>query len=95
MKRSTFLVSVVATLASVVAFTAQASPHADQKDAPIFVTRIPPGYRDWRLISVAREEGTLNDIRAILGNDKAIKTYREGKLLSRTAPSLVFTRYAH
>ncbi|HJU56382.1 MAG TPA: cytochrome P460 family protein [Pyrinomonadaceae bacterium] len=40
----------------------------------------PPGYRDWRLISVAREEGDLDDIRAILGNDVAIKTYRAGKL---------------
>jgi len=29
---------------------------------------------------VAHEEGNLNDLRAILGNDVAIKTYREGKL---------------
>jgi hypothetical protein len=46
----------------------------------IFATNIPPGYRDWRLISVAREEGTLDDIRAILGNDIAVKAYREGTL---------------
>jgi Cytochrome P460 len=46
----------------------------------IFVTEIPPGYRDWKLISVAHEEGSLNDIRAILGNDIAVKAYREGKL---------------
>jgi hypothetical protein len=35
--------------------------------------KIFPGYRDWRLISVAHEEGDLNDLRAILGNDVAIK----------------------
>ena len=29
---------------------------------------------------MAREEGTLDDIRAILGNDKAIRAFREGKL---------------
>jgi hypothetical protein len=29
---------------------------------------------------VTHEEGTLNDIRAILGNDIAIKAYREGTL---------------
>jgi hypothetical protein len=29
---------------------------------------------------VAHEEGNLNDIRAILGNDIAIKAYRESKL---------------
>ena len=80
MKRITFLLVAVATLAGVVAFTAPASRHADQEAAPIFVTKIPPGYRDWRLISVAHEEGNLNDIRAILGNDVAIKAYREGKL---------------
>ena len=48
--------------------------------SPIFGVKIPAGYRDWRLISVAHEEGNLNDLRAILGNDVAIKAYREGKL---------------
>jgi hypothetical protein len=46
----------------------------------LFVTNIPPGYRDWKLISVAREEGSLDDIRAILANDIATKAYREGTL---------------
>jgi hypothetical protein len=32
------------------------------------------------LISVAHEEGNLNDIRAILGNDLALRAYREEKL---------------
>jgi hypothetical protein len=54
---------------------------ADSHDSSaFFVTEIPRGYRDWRLVSVAREEGNLNDIRAILGNDLAIKAYREGTL---------------
>src|ERR1700759_5002908 len=48
--------------------------------APIFGVKIPPGYRDWRLISVAHEEGKLNDFRAILGNDVAIKAAREETL---------------
>jgi hypothetical protein len=46
----------------------------------MFVDKIPSGYRDWRLISVAHEEGNLNSLGAILGNDLAIKAYREGKL---------------
>jgi hypothetical protein len=59
----------------------QAGVAANAKRAvPIFGITIPAGYRDWRLISVAHEEGSLNDIRAILGNDVAIKAYREGKL---------------
>ena len=53
---------------------------ADEATAPIFGGTLPPGYRDWRLVSVAHEEGNLNDLRAILGNDTAINAYREGKL---------------
>jgi Cytochrome P460 len=80
MTRITFLLVAVVTVASVVAFMAPARGRADGEAAPIFVTKIIPGYRDWRLISVAHEKGSLNDIRAILGNDAAIKSYREGKL---------------
>jgi hypothetical protein len=80
MKRVTFLLLAVATLGVVVAFSAPASQHTDGQAATIFVTKLPSGYRDWKLISVAREEGTLDDIRAILGNDVAIKAYREGRL---------------
>jgi hypothetical protein len=47
---------------------------------PIFGIKVYPGYRDWKLVSVAHEEGSLNDIRAILGNDVAIKAYRGAKL---------------
>jgi len=58
-----FLLVAVA-LADMVAYVAPESGQADGEAAPIFVTKIPPGYRDWRLISVAHEEGNLNDIRA-------------------------------
>jgi hypothetical protein len=80
MRRIVFVLIVVVALAGVVAHKAPASGQADGEAAPIFVKEIPPGFRDWRLISVAHEEGNLNDIRAILGNDVAIKAYREGKL---------------
>ena len=80
MKRITFLLVAIVALAGVVASMAPASGQAGQEAAPIFVTEIPPGYRDWRLISVAHEAGDLNDLRAILGNDVAIKAYREGQL---------------
>jgi hypothetical protein len=80
MKRIVFLLLAVAALAGVAAFTAPVSGHADEEAAPMFGVTIPPGYRDWKLISVAHEEGGLNDIRAILGNDAAIEAYRDGKL---------------
>jgi hypothetical protein len=80
MKRITLLLVAVATLVVGAAFAARASRHADGDTAPIFVTTIPAGYRDWRLISVAHEEGDLDDLRAVLGNDAAIEAYREAKL---------------
>jgi hypothetical protein len=79
-KRIAFLLFAAATLAGVVANSAPASGHSDEEAAPVFGIKIYPGYRDWRLISVAHEEGKLNDIRAILGNDVAIKAFRGGKL---------------
>ena len=78
MKQFAFLLVAVAAVAGVVAFTAAASGHADDEAAPLFGIKIPPGYRDWKLISVAHEAGNLNDLRAVLGNDVAIKAYREG-----------------
>lgn len=80
MKRVAFLLLAVAAVAGIAAFTASASGHSDQEAAPIYGIKMPPDYRDWRFISVAHEEGKLNDLRAILGNDVAIKTYRDGKL---------------
>ena len=80
MSRIVFVLISVMALAGAVAYIAPASGQADGEAAPIFGIKIPSGYRDWRLISVALEEGKLNDLRAILGNDVAIKAYREGKL---------------
>jgi len=74
------LLSVVVALTGVVVYMAQATGDAAGEAAPLFGIKMPPGYRDWKLISVAHEEGNLNDLRAVLGNDVAIKAYREGKL---------------
>jgi Cytochrome P460 len=96
MRGIAYLLVVVVALASVVVYMAHASGYADREAAPIFGIAIPPGYRDWRLISVAHEEGNLNDLRALLGNDVAIKAYRErtlpfpeGTIITRLAWSYV------
>ena len=69
-------------IAIAIALTAApfAPGHAEDEASPVLGGKMPSGYRDWRLISVAHEEGNLNDLRAVLGNDVAIKAYREGKL---------------
>src|SRR5262245_11679254 len=80
MRRIVFVLVAVVALAGVAAYVSPASGQADGEGAPVFVSDIPHGSRDWRLISVAHEAGDLNDLRAILGNDVAIKAYREGTL---------------
>src|SRR5215467_4119680 len=81
MKGNALFLVVAAMLAGTAVLTATTSRRAAaQEAAPIFVKKIPAGYRDWKVVSVAHEAGNLNDIRAVLGNDIAIKAYREGKL---------------
>src|SRR4030095_2788210 len=81
MTRMTLLLFVIATLAGIAVLTVTTSRDVTaQEAAPIFVKKIPPGYRDWKVVSVGHEAGELNDIRAVLGNDIAIKAYRESKL---------------
>ncbi len=70
----------VLALCGVVACVALASGQGDAEPAPVFVDKIPPGYRDWKLLSVAHEEGNLHSFAVILGNDVVIKANREGTL---------------
>ena len=51
---------------------------ADDTASAVFGVTMPAGYRDWQVISVAHEAGGLDDLRAILGNDIAMKAFREG-----------------
>jgi hypothetical protein len=80
MKHFTFLLVAFVAIAGLVAFVAPAPGHADGQAAPNFVTEIPHGYRDWQWVSSAQEAGTLNSLGAVLGNDVAMKAYRDGKV---------------
>jgi len=68
---------------------------ANQESPLTFVTEIPAGYRDWRLISVAHEEGNLHSFAAVLGNDLAIKAYREGELPFPDGAIIAALHYPH
>ncbi|AXA44671.1 UNVERIFIED_ORG: hypothetical protein M2435_006516 [Rhizobium sophorae] len=46
--------------------------------SPIYGVSLPEGYRGWQMITVAHEAAKNNDIRGILGNDIAVKAFREG-----------------
>ncbi len=80
MKHCTFFLVGLATVAGLVILIAPVPGHADGQAAPAWVTEIPNGYRDWRWVSSAHEAGKLNSLGAVLGNDIAIKAYRDGKL---------------
>jgi len=50
--------------------------------APIYGIKIPAGYRDWQLIAVDQllVAGKTDQLRAQLGNDTAIKAFKEGTI---------------
>ena len=87
MKRISILV-FAAMAGCAIAAMLFAARRANNEASPIFGVKIPPGYRDWRVISVAHEAGNNNDLRAILGNDVAIEATGRGSCRSLTAQSL-------
>lgn len=82
MKRIGFLLLAVVTLAGIVAYKAQASEPSDGDSSPIYGVKIPAGYRDWKLIAVDHllVADRVDQLRAQLGNDIAIKAFKEGKV---------------
>ncbi len=78
MKRISIELLVAAVFSS--ASMSFAAPALDEAAAPVFGIRIPAGYREWAVISVAHEAGNNNDLRVILGNSAAIQAARDGKL---------------
>ncbi|MGA8103139.1 MAG: cytochrome P460 family protein [Candidatus Acidiferrales bacterium] len=80
MKRAAIGLLLALVAGAVLASTERVLDQTDGGGAPIYGVKIPPGYRDWKLISVAHEEGKFNDIRAILGNDIALKAYRDAQI---------------
>jgi len=68
-----------AALVCIVASIAPTPGRASGDETP-YVTQVPSGYRDWHWIASAHEAGNLDNFGGILGNDVAIKAYREKTL---------------
>jgi len=75
MRLSAFALVAVSAVTGGGATMAPAFGHADGKSAENFVTTIPPGYRDWKLISVGREEGSFPCHAAIKSRDFVFTRY--------------------
>src|SRR5580658_4785061 len=83
MKRIIFALTGVGMLAGILVATTPSSGQSSGAAAPIYGIELPQGYRDWHLISVKRLTGgggKLKQLRAQLGNDIAIKAFKEGKI---------------
>ena len=82
MNRIALLLIGVLALAGAVTFMTVASGEADQESAPIYGIKLPANYRDWQLIAVNNllVAGKTDQLRAQLGNDIAVKAFKEGKV---------------
>jgi hypothetical protein len=88
MRRIDLAAIALAVLAGLSAYMGSAAGQSNGDAAPIYGIRMPEGYRDWHLISVKQltgkqlngSGGGLKQLRAQLGNDIAIKAFRDGTL---------------
>ena len=82
MKRIASAVVAVAMAAGFLASMPGTVVRSDEQASPLYGVTIPPGYREWQLIAVDNllVAGKVNQLRAQLGNDIAIKAFKEGKL---------------
>ena len=96
MKPKSAIAIAVATLAGVTSYLlVTAAGQADESSAAAYVSKIPAGYRDWKVISVAHEAGKLNSLGIVLGNDVAIKAFREGTLPFPDGAIIAALHYSH
>ena len=63
--------------------------------SPIYGIALPDDYRKWELIAPAQEAEPLNELRAVVGNDIAVKAYRDGKLPFPDGTVLVKLAWKH
>jgi hypothetical protein len=81
MKRIGFLLFALVAVAGIVAHMANASGQSREDAAPIYGVKIPAGYRNWQLIAVNHlVAGKVDQLRAQVGNDIAIKAFQQGTL---------------
>ena len=63
--------------------------------SPIYGVKIPEGYRKWELIAPAQEAAPLDELRAVVGNDVAIKAYQDPTLPFPDGTVLVKLAWKH
>lgn len=101
MRWSAIVASCVIVAGSVIAAAlwcrapASIAATAPAATSPIYGVSLPEGYRQWQLIGVAQETGTLNELRAVVGNAVAWRAYRTGSLPFPDGTVLVKLAWKH
>jgi Cytochrome P460 len=67
-------------LAVTITFMASVAGQSNSESTASHHVDLPTGYRDWPLISIATVGAPVSDMRAKLGNEVAMKAYRNGTL---------------
>jgi len=82
MRTIAFALATIVAITGAVGYITPVYGQANGDSAPVFLTEMPSGYRDWSLISLSRiTAGNVSQLRAQVGNDLAIRAYKEGKLV--------------
>jgi hypothetical protein len=81
--RPAYLLSCIVALVALFALVEASGAKEDvtpPSASPIYGVTIPEGYRQWELIAPALEDAPLNELRAVVGNPKAVDAYRHANL---------------
>lgn len=57
-----------------------AEPKQASAPSPIYGVTLPEGYRQWQLVGPAEEAEPLDELRAVVGNAKALEAYQDAQL---------------
>ncbi len=63
--------------------------------SPLYGVTIPKGYRQWQFIAPALESEPLNELRAVLGNAKAVEAYTAARMPFPDGTILVKLAWKH
>ena len=77
---SLFLPAVALAWVAFATMLAAKNDTSSEDTSPIFGVTIPEEYRHWELIAPAQEGEPFDELRTVLGNELAIKTYRAATL---------------
>lgn len=80
MKTRWVVLPIALVVLGLIAITAADDARAAVPASPIYGVTVPDGYRGWELVAPAREAARFDELRVVLGNDIAVRAYRQGSL---------------